>query len=97
MTTVSALLEPHASSLTVSLVRVAFAVPVCASSQAIGFMSAKLQAAMLLERFGSDGTSPCDLVSISEAEAQATHTCVLTHFGFKLCNIINRFMTTRAN
>ncbi|KAF3050455.1 hypothetical protein E8E11_010121 [Didymella keratinophila] len=65
-------------------IRVAFAVPICATSQAIRFMSAKLQAAMMLERFGSDGTSACDLVSVSKAEAQATHACVLAHFGLKL-------------
>lgn len=83
--------------LTVGLVRVAFAVPVCATSQAIGFMSAKLQAAMMLERFGSGGTSACDLVPFSEAEAQAMHACVLAHFGLKVCNIVNRVMTTRAD
>ncbi|KAJ8110500.1 hypothetical protein OPT61_g6672 [Boeremia exigua] len=63
-------------------IQIVFAVPVCATGLATNYIATKLEAAMIAERFGTDGITPCDLFAVSEAEAQATNA--LSLFRFKL-------------
>ncbi|XPS92354.1 hypothetical protein M3J09_001751 [Ascochyta lentis] len=76
-------LELHYSLKEDSSVEVTFCVPVCWPADAVSTLSQCVQKAMQKAKFGTDGTSPCHMFIVNEAEAQAMTALMDKLLGLK--------------
>lgn len=69
-------------------VEVTFCVPVCWGANAVSTLNQCVQTAMQEVKLGTDGTSPCKVFVVNEAEAQAMTALTDKLCGLKVCKSV---------